>query len=573
MAGKKKKGTAAPRLSEKEKRESRTQAEIDYGTGVRVDPPQLHEMSPISQAVVREGFTNAMSGWRSREQSMIDRGLKGKLPQGVVERLDDRRVDIPTASRNVANVWNRMMDSDNRPDPAWYFGHNRRITRVADAAGTDADRTISAAATMSPQNGPDNEFRAVSAMTDAITNRRQINVNGRRRTMVSMTPDEVQEATSADNADNVKVAKGFDIEGFRHAGTNRRLGWETLLGRKNGVAEMQTAKVPLYDQAIRYSKPDTPLHAEYEARFGDQLDARRVNRARAADAAAGRTGPETLHGVMDRVDLYGLMGRGSDDDPSDPIHDHKILGTRGIAVPDTWMAALMSGQELEDMPGSPSPAKLAASQTPSTSANIPNTTFMGPTEAERSGGKGLTGNAAWGMAAVEAMQGAAVLAREPGSQTNIPPVMIQEMTWVHGRNEVADSVRKMAATPGVKGRGKMASRIQKLTSGSLTGEKEFRGSRDSASNVSRVETFGSFFRGYDNPLDTDSVTIVPRGSAGSSSTSTSRNSDLEQFHANAAGPAPSEMDKRRAIKAAMEAHNQERAARGVTDSPDPRRNI
>jgi hypothetical protein len=281
---------------------------------------------------------------------------------------------------------------------------------------------------------------------------------------------------------------------------------------------------------------------------------------------------------MDRVDLYGRMGRGSDYDESDPIHNHKILGKRGIAVPDTWMAALMSGQEITDLEDSPSPAKLAGSQTPSTSSNIPNNTFMGKTAAEKAGGKELTGNAAWGMAAVEAIQGAAEMVREPGSQTNVPPVMVQEMTWVHGRNEVAESARALAAMLGSRKRGALRTRIGKLTSGSLVGEKEFRGSQNSPSNVSRIESFGSFFRGYDNPLDTDSVTVIPRSNSSTPTESASaatagRNASLDQFHANAAGPAASAMDKRRAIKAAMEAHNQERAARGVTSSPDPRRGM
>ena len=116
-----------------------------------------------------------------------------------------------------------MADSANRPDPAWYFGHNRRLTQVAEQHGMDPDSVIDASGAMSPQNDPDSEFRAVSAMSDAITKKRQIRaVNdvstsvsaeqakkgvkprvvmqaGERRTISSMTPEDMQAATSTAN--------------------------------------------------------------------------------------------------------------------------------------------------------------------------------------------------------------------------------------------------------------------------------------------------------------------------------------------------------------------------------------
>ena len=71
------------------------------------------------------------------------------------------------------------------------------------------------------------------------------------------------------------------------------------------------------------------------------------------------------------------------------------------------------------------------------------------------------------MGSLMAMQHGAEIAREPESQTNIPPVMMQEMTWVHGRLRVAQSVRNML--PRSKGQpssvapGTAATRIAKLT--------------------------------------------------------------------------------------------------------------
>ena len=96
------------------------------------------------------------------------------------------------------------------------------------------------------------------------------------------------------------------------------------------------------------------------------------------------------------------------------------------------------------------------------------------------------------MAALAAVQQGAEKAREPESQTNIPPVMLQEMTWTHGRGEVAASVQKMVnESADVKGNaGTAGSRIARLTSGTLAGEKEFRPLHGPSSKVSRIETPG-----------------------------------------------------------------------------------
>src|SRR4029077_1659637 len=117
-------------------------------------------------------------------------------------------------------------------------------------------------------------------------------------------------------------------------------------------------------------------------------------------------------------------------------------------------------------------------QTATTHASTKGSTFMAPAAAKAAGGKEMTPGAAWGMAALSAVQEGAVKAREAESQTNIPPVMLQEMTWTHGRGEVAASVQKMISeSADVKGNGATSgSRLARLTSGTLEGEKDFRGS-------------------------------------------------------------------------------------------------
>lgn len=558
-----------------------SEAEIAYGTGERAMPPMLHEMSETSQRVVRAGFKRSMSGWKRREQTFATSGGKGgtpaagRLEPGVIKRLKNTTVGIDEAATNLAGHWETMMASDNRPDPAWYFGHNRRLTQVAEHHGMDPSTVIDAAGAMSPQNDPDSEFRAASAMADAITKGRHIRaVNdiytdvtkeqakkgvvprlvmraGERRKISAMSPEDMQAATSTSNVKNVSVAAGFDVAGFRNAGTNRKEGFRTLLGRGyNAVVGMKAAKVHLYTNVTKLSEPDTPLHHEYEMRFGDQDAARRVRQGRELDVQAGVTGSDAIRGVPDRVDLYGLMKGGADE--SDPAYHHPILGTRGMAVPDTWLAGLLSGQEMHDLPGAPSPGKMAGSQTATTHTKIEGTTFMSPAAAKAAGGKEMTGGAAWGMAALAAIQQGATQAREPEAQTNIPPVMMQEMPWVHGRGLVAESVQKMIdESAEVKGNaGTAGSRIARLTSGTLEGQKEFRPTQGPPSPVTRIETPGLFSRGYNNPLDIDSVTVIP-GKAQRTpphvSTPETSHADLADFHARAVAAAPDELSRRRAI--------------------------
>ena len=118
---------------------TQTQAERDYASGARLDPPQLHEMSQTSADVVRAGFTESMSDWKTREQTMRNELTpSGKvkasaLKQSTIDRLTDATVDVPAAGHNMAQAWDRMMDAPDKPAPSWYFGHNRRLERVADA--------------------------------------------------------------------------------------------------------------------------------------------------------------------------------------------------------------------------------------------------------------------------------------------------------------------------------------------------------------------------------------------------------------------------------------------------------
>lgn len=562
----------------------RTPAEQDYAEGRRSVPPQTWEMSEHNANIARAGFSGSLSNAKSTAQALLDSKAKSAPSAATISHLTDQTVTVDTASDSLAGSWNRMMDSPDRPDSAWYFGHNRRLQRTADAHGLEGDRVMQAAAGMSPQNGPDNEFRAAGAMADAVANKRRVTAvsdvmtnpskkarekgvqpqkvmsKGETRQLTSLQPDVMLEVTGAHNAKNVRAAPGWDFEGFRSAGTNRRQGFETMKGSANAVDEMETAKAPLYYEAIRQSKPDTPLHLEYEARFTDQDAARKVNKAKDADKAAGRTGSETIRGTGDRVDVHGLMGRGADKVGSDPIHNHAILGKRGIAVPDTWMAALMSGQEMQDQPDSASPAKLFGSLTSSTSANIPGTTFAKNAEiAKRGRGKAMTGNAAWGMVAVEAIQNAATKAREPGSQTSIPPIMLQEMTWTHDRAEVAKSTPVAAAHPDSATKPHMVgNRVAKLTSGSLAGEKEFRPQTGGHGLSGYIDRPGMFSRGFDDPLSNDAVRVTPRPSQPDRMPAPGRAPGVEALHQNA-GRAYSEMEKRRSIRSAISAESARKA--------------
>jgi len=492
----------------------RTQAETDYGTGARYTPPQYEELSPQSQQAIETAYAASMSNLASREKKFAKEGNKGKLSPGQIERLTDETVTIDDAGRNMAGHWENMMASSDRPDPAWFFGHNRRLGEVAKTNNLDPSKVMSASAAMSPSNSPDNEFLAAAGMAEAVGNKRQLHDdNLGRRTMTTLTPDEMDAVTKKSNRPNVSVTRGFRerFNDIRRGGVFKKEGWRGMSEEGyNPVAGMDSAKVPWYDVSIQSAAPDSPLHAEYEARFGDQTAARNVRLGREADAAKGIS---RVRGVPDRVDTTGLM-RGTDD-PSDPAYHHPVLGETGVNVPDTWMAALQSGQPMSDEVGSSSPAKAVGTRTATTSGSVSGTTFMKAKEAKEAGGKKLTGSVVWGIGASRANQQGARFAREPESQTNIPPVMMQEMTWVKGRRGVADSTERLLEE-GTVGKGKARSRIALLRGGGLEGEKAFRPEFGWDREEPNTLPDGAFHRGapdftVDNVrgLAGDSVRVIP----------------------------------------------------------------
>jgi hypothetical protein len=134
------------------------------------------------------------------------------------------------------------------------------------------------------------------------------------------------------------------------------------------------------------------------------------------------------------------------------------------------------------------------------------------------------------------------------------------MTWVHARGEVAKSTEKMLNSgqfPGSKTAASRA-RIGRLTRGTLEGLREFRGSQ-APSSVTRMETPGTFHRGYDNPIDTDTVVVKPQAAsaARAAGPTTISAPGLEEFHQHA-GISSDQLAKRRAIH---EAHRDYAASR------------
>lgn len=554
MAAKKK---AAPKAEP-------SQAEVDYSTGARKNVPLYHELSPSTQQVVADSYRKTMSNWRSQAEEDVRKGLKDteKWRPGTVEALSDTDVGIEEAGRNLAGYWNRMMDAEGeRPGsqvPGWYFGGRRILRGIANRSGMNEGRVIDSSAAMSPNNSPTAEWRAVGAMSDAVSNRRMIQhpALGRRR-MTSLTPDEMQFVTSKEQEKKTKAAKGFDIAGFRSGGVSRRQGWKTLLGSGgyNAVEDSEAAKIDVYAQSYKEAIPDSPLHDEYLSRFYDQMQARRVRQAREEDARLGRTGSETIRGVPDRVDVYGLM-KGTDD-PDDPAYNHPILGEQGLAVPDTWMNAILSGQPIEDQPGgASSPAKAVGSTTSRTqSSPSGGTAVTGKTEAEKLGGKPFSATAAHGVASIRAMQVGAKMAREPESQTNIPPMMAQEMPWKFVRNMVADSHEQAAA---MRGERPNAARLAVLRGGGLAEESQVQFPSNvvrSSESFSLDNTPGAFFRGWDHPLDTDSVTVTNIPSPSSSSANLGRRT----MPYGGANVGASDSQKIAAIRNAQKAYRERRA--------------
>lgn len=109
-------------------------------------------------------------------------GLLSDVPTTIASAAS-RRVELFDAaaarSRNEGDIRTGELPSDRPFGAGWYFKHARKINNLADSHGIDREVAYAVSGSMSPQNSPDNEFAALSALAAAHSKNHKVTAKTR----------------------------------------------------------------------------------------------------------------------------------------------------------------------------------------------------------------------------------------------------------------------------------------------------------------------------------------------------------------------------------------------------------
>lgn len=227
------------------------------------------------------------------------------------------------------------------PGHQWYFQHHQKLSTVADATGVDKHRVIAASAVMSPQNNPEQELAAVSALSMAHSNpNASITVSkeaaqrdtslrdfvGRETHPSAFSADQIASLSSVDVRQHVET-KGVDLNSVAKGGVKGNISKAVGVLRgdiphEDAINPDTSPKVWSYHNNIAKSEWGTPEHEEF---------ARRMRSA---------TGMDQGQGTFNLFPELNTSTKG----PLDPT---------GHTAEDTWQQAISTGQQLAsvEIPG------------------------------------------------------------------------------------------------------------------------------------------------------------------------------------------------------------------------------
>jgi hypothetical protein len=219
----------------------------------------------------------------------------------------------------------------------WYFNHHRRLAEVAASSGVDKSRVIAASAVMSPQNNPEQELAAVSALAHAHTDpyaRVRVPTDMSEHPVLGglagesvhpkhLSPEHI--AALSEPAVRAKVGTTrFDLGAVAKGGVKGNIGKavNVLRGRtpvEQAIDPRSSPKVWSYHAGIAMSEHGSPEHTEFMERM---------------HVATGGELPG-----QQRMDLMGLRGA-----------THGPLNPSAPTAEDTWQQAISTGQSLPAIP-------------------------------------------------------------------------------------------------------------------------------------------------------------------------------------------------------------------------------
>lgn len=286
---------------------------------------------------------------RSRQASLLK--IKGdKLLENVPTTLDtaaERRVHFSDrgAVRNQTHGDIRTGEGprDTPVSTGWYLQHAGDIKQVAHAYGYDPETLYSASAAMSPQNSPDNEKAAISALARAQHANHPVTAKTKQGAKLLGVKKVGQSVNFRDipTADVGKVLgtasqrehfdTKVDIEGIAKGGTGRTRGVGILRGEISTKDFLSSGpnggpKVTSYRENISHAGgADANVESEYR---------RRVH--------------EATPGARPYHQQDTLFGKQWEDDPYGHAQSTEgILNPRGATAEDTWMKAISAAQPKE----------------------------------------------------------------------------------------------------------------------------------------------------------------------------------------------------------------------------------
>lgn len=243
----------------------------------------------------------------------------------------NRRVDLTMQGAERSRTTGEAHNQD------WYFNHNRRLSEVAASSGVDKARVIAASAVMSPQNNPEQELTAVTALAHAHTDRyARVRVPeslashpvlgglaGESIHPKHLSPEHI--AALSEPAVRAKVGTTrFDLGAVAKGGVKGNIAKAVNVIRGKTPAESAidprtSPKVWSYHAGIAMSEHGSPEHTEFMERM---------------NVATGGELPG-----QQRMDLMGLRGA-----------THGPLNPAAPTAEDTWQQAISTGQSLPAVP-------------------------------------------------------------------------------------------------------------------------------------------------------------------------------------------------------------------------------
>jgi len=318
----------------------------------------------------------------------------------------------------------------------WYFQHNKKLGDVARDTGYERDTMITASAVMSPQNNPEQELSAVTALAHAHHPEASVHV----------TPQAVAAAAALKNPVDLSEYAGKSLHptslSAEHFATLSETAVRGHVQASEHVNLNEIAKGGVKDnvaQAIHVLRGSIGAEHAIDPRTSPKVWSYRKNITDAVFGSAEHTEfTERMHRAtggeiagQERMDLFGLKSA-----------THGILDPKGHTAEDTWQQAISTGQRLEsvEVPGRAgraarqSPAKFSVGE-----GGQANQKFLHVPEGMSNVGNSALRHA-WENKATQ--RAAAIIGKRAGREEIVPTVGVQAGGWTEARRQAGKNIEE-----------------------------------------------------------------------------------------------------------------------------------